>query len=170
MQFGCFEPECGRLFVTPKTRRQHLVQVHHYPPEFFFSVTNHGIGELRARYGATASLVRKPWRPRSELPGGREGDLAEAGPEPEEPSGGAADVQDDANESPGEPQALRAPSQSPRDALDTAPAPERKRARSPEPEAEEAPPSDAAPSTPAIDALTQQMSSLSFVPRAVRRP
>ena len=38
--------------------------MHHYPSEFFFAVTNHGVGQLRDLYGDGASLVRKTWKTR----------------------------------------------------------------------------------------------------------
>ncbi|WFC98089.1 hypothetical protein MYAM1_000811 [Malassezia yamatoensis] len=43
----------------------HLIAVHHYPPEYFFAVTNHGVGKLRDLYGDGASLVRKTWKTKS---------------------------------------------------------------------------------------------------------
>ncbi|WFD35706.1 hypothetical protein MCUN1_002567 [Malassezia cuniculi] len=64
--FACFEPECPKYFMTPKNRRLHLISVHHYPREFFFSLPLHGINELKARYGEGASLIRKPWKPRGD--------------------------------------------------------------------------------------------------------
>ena len=55
---------CGRNFSTPKTRRLHLIQAHGYPKEYFFAVTNKGVGGLLKKWGEGASLLRKPWKPR----------------------------------------------------------------------------------------------------------
>lgn len=63
-QFACYLAECNRVFSTPKTRRMHLIQAHNYPKEYFFAVTNKGVGGLLKRWGEGASLLRKPWRPR----------------------------------------------------------------------------------------------------------
>jgi hypothetical protein len=52
------------MFATPKTRRLHLISAHAYPKEYFFAVTNKGIGGLLSRWGDGASLLRGPWRPR----------------------------------------------------------------------------------------------------------
>lgn len=38
--------------------------MHGYPKLYFFAVTKHGIGELLARYGEGATLIRKEWKPR----------------------------------------------------------------------------------------------------------
>jgi hypothetical protein len=55
LQFACFQPACPRRFGAPKTRRLHLVDAHGYPPDYFFAVTNKGIGALVASGG---SLIR----------------------------------------------------------------------------------------------------------------
>lgn len=52
------------MFATPKARRHHLISAHSYPKEYFFAVTNKGIGGLLRRWGEGASLLRGPWRPR----------------------------------------------------------------------------------------------------------
>jgi hypothetical protein len=52
------------MFANPKARRLHLINVHSYPKEYFFAVTNKGIGGLLRRWGDGASLLRGPWRPR----------------------------------------------------------------------------------------------------------
>ncbi|KAF7795035.1 hypothetical protein EIP86_006179 [Pleurotus ostreatoroseus] len=44
----------------------HLIQAHGYPKEFFFAVTNKGVGGLLRKWGEGASLVRGQWRPRGE--------------------------------------------------------------------------------------------------------
>lgn len=53
------------MFANPKARRLHLIAAHAYPKEYFFSVTNKGIGGLLRRWGDGASLLRGPWRPRN---------------------------------------------------------------------------------------------------------
>jgi hypothetical protein len=57
---------CPRLFSTPKTRRLHLIEGHGYPKEYFFGVTNKGVGGLLNRWGEGASMIRGPWKPRIE--------------------------------------------------------------------------------------------------------
>ena len=52
------------MFATPKTRRLHLISAHAYPKEYFFAITNKGIGGLLRRWGEGASLLRGQWRPR----------------------------------------------------------------------------------------------------------
>jgi hypothetical protein len=52
------------MFADPKARRLHLIAAHSYPKEYFFAVTNKGIGGLLRRWGDGASLLRGPWRPR----------------------------------------------------------------------------------------------------------
>jgi hypothetical protein len=52
------------MFANPKARRLHLIAAHSYPKEYFFSVTNKGIGGLLRRWGDGASLLRGPWRAR----------------------------------------------------------------------------------------------------------
>ncbi|KAJ8473736.1 hypothetical protein ONZ51_g7670 [Trametes cubensis] len=62
--FACHLATCPRRFSTPKTRRLHLIEAHGYPKEYFFAVTNKGVGGLLKRWGEGASLLRRPWRPR----------------------------------------------------------------------------------------------------------
>ncbi|KAF7309561.1 hypothetical protein MIND_00327100 [Mycena indigotica] len=62
--FACHLVSCDRLFQTPKGRRLHLIQVHGYPKEYFFAVTNKGVGGLLKRWGEGASLIRGKWKPR----------------------------------------------------------------------------------------------------------
>ena len=42
----------------------HLISAHAYPKEYFFAITNKGIGGLLRRWGEGASLLRGQWRPR----------------------------------------------------------------------------------------------------------
>ncbi|KAF5373361.1 hypothetical protein D9615_007368 [Tricholomella constricta] len=62
--FACHLPSCARLFSTPKTRRLHLIQAHGYPKEYFFAVTNKGVGGLLKRWGEGASMIRGEWKAR----------------------------------------------------------------------------------------------------------
>ncbi|KIY46322.1 hypothetical protein FISHEDRAFT_66492 [Fistulina hepatica ATCC 64428] len=63
--FACHLETCPRFFSTPKNRRLHLIQTHGYPKEYFFAVTNKGIGGLLRRWGDGASMIRGQWKPRS---------------------------------------------------------------------------------------------------------
>nr|GAT53530.1 predicted protein [Mycena chlorophos] len=62
--FACHLASCNKLFQTPKNRRLHLIQSHGYPKEYFFAVTNKGVGGLLRRWGEGASLIRAEWKPR----------------------------------------------------------------------------------------------------------
>ncbi|KAG6885342.1 hypothetical protein C0993_002971 [Termitomyces sp. T159_Od127] len=62
--FACHLASCARLFSTPKTRRLHLIQAHGYPKEYFFAVTNKGIGGLLKKWGEGASMIRGQWKRR----------------------------------------------------------------------------------------------------------
>lgn len=62
--FACHLASCGRLFLTPKARRLHLIQAHGFPKEYFFAVTNKGVGGLLKKWGEGVSLVRGPWKSR----------------------------------------------------------------------------------------------------------
>ncbi|KAI9567064.1 hypothetical protein HD554DRAFT_2006247, partial [Boletus coccyginus] len=64
--FACHLVSCPRLFSTPKARRLHLIQAHSYPKEYFFAVTNKGVGGLLKRWGDGASMIRRTWRPRDD--------------------------------------------------------------------------------------------------------
>lgn len=163
------------MFATPKLRRQHLIAAHHYPPEFFFSITNHGIGRLRELYGDSASLVRKTWKPREDAEGDKRVDN-EQGDTDEGNMDDVVDVEktEQAQEAAPLPRSeARAPSQeqlpNPGDLIPPATAPSKKRTldsppRSPSPEP--VPPTPAASS---LHAMLEQMSALSLVPRNVRR-
>lgn len=43
VQYSCFVEGCETKYLTPKTRRLHLVDKHMYPKNFFFTVTRDGI-------------------------------------------------------------------------------------------------------------------------------
>ncbi|KAH7921208.1 hypothetical protein BV22DRAFT_1038925 [Leucogyrophana mollusca] len=62
--FACHLISCPRLFLTPKARRLHLIQAHSFPKEYFFAVTNKGVGGLLKRWGDGASMIRGTWKPR----------------------------------------------------------------------------------------------------------
>ncbi|KAJ6458140.1 hypothetical protein C8R47DRAFT_914211, partial [Mycena vitilis] len=62
--FACHLASCSKLFSTPKARRLHLIQGHGYPKEYYFAVTNKGVGGLLKRWGEGASLIRGQWKPR----------------------------------------------------------------------------------------------------------
>ena len=55
------------MFANPKARRLHLISVHAYPKEYFFAITNKGIGGLLRRWGEGATLLRGQWRPRDNI-------------------------------------------------------------------------------------------------------
>ncbi|EPQ56134.1 hypothetical protein GLOTRDRAFT_120769 [Gloeophyllum trabeum ATCC 11539] len=63
-KFACHLVSCNRLFLTPKARRLHLIQAHGYPKEYFFAVTNKGVGGLLKKWGEGATLIRGEWKPR----------------------------------------------------------------------------------------------------------
>ncbi|KAL4072873.1 hypothetical protein V8B97DRAFT_269759 [Scleroderma yunnanense] len=64
--FACHLSSCPRKFLTPKARRLHLIQAHSYPKEYFFAVTNKGVGGLLKRWGDGASMIRGKWKPRQD--------------------------------------------------------------------------------------------------------
>jgi len=72
--FACHLSTCTRLFSTPKGRRLHLIQAHGFPKEYFFAVTNKGVGGLLKRWGEGVSLIRGTWKPRDENDDGEETD------------------------------------------------------------------------------------------------
>ena len=84
-QFACHLSTCTRLFSSPKTRRLHLIDTHAYPKEYFFAVTNKGVGGLLKKWGEGASLLRKEWKDR-----GGEDDKEEGVDEPMDIVGGGA--------------------------------------------------------------------------------
>ncbi|THH26551.1 hypothetical protein EUX98_g7637, partial [Antrodiella citrinella] len=62
--FACHVGSCPKLFSSPKGRRLHLIEGHGYPKEYFFAVTNKGVGGLLKKWGEGVSLVRGPWKAR----------------------------------------------------------------------------------------------------------
>ncbi|KAF9517105.1 hypothetical protein BS47DRAFT_1483530 [Hydnum rufescens UP504] len=62
--FECFLDSCARKFLTPKARRLHLISAHGYAKEFFFAITNKGIGGLMRKWGEGVSLIRGEWQGR----------------------------------------------------------------------------------------------------------
>jgi len=59
----CFDLNCKSTFTTPKGRRLHLIDKHKYPPNFYFAITNKGIGGLLRKWGEGATLLRKEYTP-----------------------------------------------------------------------------------------------------------
>jgi hypothetical protein len=43
-----------------------MIEAHKYPKEFFFAVTNKGIGGLLKKWGEGASMIRGEWKPRND--------------------------------------------------------------------------------------------------------
>ncbi|KAH7100963.1 hypothetical protein BKA62DRAFT_202019 [Auriculariales sp. MPI-PUGE-AT-0066] len=62
--FACHVIACPKICATPKSRRLHLIEAHGYPKQYFFAVTNKGIGGLLARWGEGATMLRGEWKPR----------------------------------------------------------------------------------------------------------
>ncbi|KAI0047408.1 hypothetical protein FA95DRAFT_1679095 [Auriscalpium vulgare] len=61
--FACHLSSCGRYFSSPKKRRLHLISAHEYPKEYFFGVTNKGVGGLLRKWGEGASLLKMDQEP-----------------------------------------------------------------------------------------------------------
>ncbi|KAI0642313.1 hypothetical protein C8Q79DRAFT_1013602 [Trametes meyenii] len=76
--FACHLASCPRRFSAPKTRRLHLIQAHGYPKEYFFAVTNKGVGGLLKKWGEGASLLRRPWQRRENGAGDEDDDEEKA--------------------------------------------------------------------------------------------
>ncbi|KAH8091739.1 hypothetical protein BXZ70DRAFT_874169, partial [Cristinia sonorae] len=64
--FACHLESCNRMFQHPKGRRLHLIQAHGYPKEYFFAVTNKGVGGLLKKWGEGASMMRGSWSAREQ--------------------------------------------------------------------------------------------------------
>lgn len=60
------------MFASPKTRRLHLIEAHGYPKQFFFAVTNKGVGGLLKKWGEGASMIRGDWKARDAHPHGED--------------------------------------------------------------------------------------------------
>ncbi|KAF9525944.1 hypothetical protein CPB83DRAFT_858661 [Crepidotus variabilis] len=144
-------PACGRSFSTPKTRRLHLIEAHSYPKQYFFAVTNKGIGGLLKKWGEGASLIRKDWKPRDAAEY-RDGDKMDDDEDEkdEEDNGGVAIVND---------------MEEPAD-LDATPRILPKKMLSPTTKAFDHPqqPQD----NSGLEGLTQSLNTLSLVPNSVR--
>lgn len=83
--FACHLASCPKVFQTPKGRRLHLIEGHGYPKEYFFAVTNKGVGGLLKKWGEGVSLVRGPWKARDRKDAtGEDEDEEEDGSEDEE--------------------------------------------------------------------------------------
>ncbi|TFY67020.1 hypothetical protein EVG20_g4100 [Dentipellis fragilis] len=151
--FACYLASCGRNFLTPKARRLHLITAHGYPKEYFFAVTNWGVGGLLRRWGEGASLIRGTWKAREgQEKNGQDDEDDEDGDEDEE----EADMPIDEDR-------------------ELSPTPKERKQQQQVPPARPAPgrgkPEEAAVAADAdkaLDALTSNMSSLSLVPSSVR--
>ncbi|KAK7685862.1 hypothetical protein QCA50_011209 [Cerrena zonata] len=64
--FACHLATCMRKFQNPKARRLHLISAHGYPKEYFFAITNKGVGGLLKKWGEGASMIRREWKSRNE--------------------------------------------------------------------------------------------------------
>jgi len=149
----------------------HLISAHGFPKQYFFAVTNKGIGGLLHKYGSGASLLRGEWRERKgsigDKGGDNQSDEEEEDEEEEEPvEAGKAPLA--SNRSPAQakkpvgreqPPHLQSPTRSPT-----------------KPKSQSAPQSKPATTSPArvsgnqlsVDALTKSINSLSLVPPSIR--
>ncbi|KAF9224166.1 hypothetical protein BS17DRAFT_753225 [Gyrodon lividus] len=158
--FACHLVSCPRLFLTPKARRLHLIQAHSYPKEYFFAVTNRGVGGLLKRWGDGASMIRGTWKPRDtgvqEKVKAREGNMEVDSDSEDEEEEEGDDSEDDEEEGGEETPKVRhhdttyvrSPATSPKP-----PSPRQTGGRQ--------------ASTP-VDELAHSMSSLSLVPASIR--
>lgn len=64
LQFACHLQTCNRMFAAPKSRRLHLISAHGFPSQYFFAVTNKGVGGLLKKWGEGASMIRGDWKAR----------------------------------------------------------------------------------------------------------
>lgn len=55
-----------------------MIQAHGFPKEYFFSVTNKGVGGLLKRWGEGASMIRGEWKQRGDAEGEEEESDGEA--------------------------------------------------------------------------------------------
>ncbi|VDC03420.1 unnamed protein product [Peniophora sp. CBMAI 1063] len=166
--FACHLATCPKYFRTPKNRRNHLISAHGYPRQYFFAITNYGMGEMLRRWGEGASMVRGDWKPR---------DPAESGSSDEEDAMEEDDPQDtraihtqEANGRQAPPH-MSTPSTSASRPLPT-PQPQRPQSTI------KAPPTSSqsihsttqqqSSNTDALDNLADTMSSLSLVPTSIR--
>lgn len=62
--FACHLQTCNRMFAAPKSRRLHLISAHGFPSQYFFAVTNKGVGGLLKKWGEGASMIRGDWKAR----------------------------------------------------------------------------------------------------------
>lgn len=159
--FECFVATCKRIFLTPKARRLHLISVHDYPKEFFFAITNKGVGGLLEKWGPGASLIRGKWKPREKT---------------QQPN----ESEDDESEDHSADLTLRRLSQSPTFVRETAPHLESPVPSSKQPRQTTTPSDPSFPRLPtsplratqcsdeSMNVVTQNLASLSLVPSSVR--
>ncbi|KAF8840407.1 hypothetical protein BDN67DRAFT_968598 [Paxillus ammoniavirescens] len=157
--FACHLVSCPRLFLTPKTRRLHLIQAHSYPKEYFFAVTNKGVGGLLKKWGDGASMIRGTWKPRENkvqgVDKGLERDMevdSDSEEEEEEGDGSDSDDEESGEETPkvrnNHDVHVRSPATSPKP-----PSPRQSGVRQ---------------SSAPVDELAHSMSSLSLIPSSIR--
>ncbi|KZV70865.1 hypothetical protein PENSPDRAFT_752244 [Peniophora sp. CONT] len=177
--FACHLATCPKHFRTPKNRRNHLISAHGYPRQYFFAITNYGMGEMLRRWGEGASMVRGDWRPREPAEENDSSDDEDAMEEDDSDSGAAKVNQKGRNNNNGRqvPPHMPAASTSASRPLPT-PQPPKPRSASvvpttssrlsePVAQSDKAGPSTTTGTT-ALDALADTMSSLSLVPSSIR--
>ncbi|KAG8958960.1 hypothetical protein FRC00_002097 [Tulasnella sp. 408] len=150
--FSCFVSGCDHKFSSPKGRRLHLIDLHKYPKEYYFSVTAKGVGDILHRWGQGASLLRKEWKPRPGQPGSKEGEAP-------------MDVEPNRSASP-----ESSPASSPTATQRGSAAPDLRVSSGTDVKTSLAAASAPASSTvdKELDSLTSNLSSLSLVPRSIR--
>lgn len=159
--FACHLASCPRKFLTPKARRLHLIQAHSYPKEYFFAVTNKGVGGLLKRWGDGASMIRGKWKPREDAKGkgNTSGDQEEGEMEVDGDSEGSDEAEEEGDTSDYEGEATPRVSQlHDFDAGSPATTPRMAAMQSPRQQQ----------STSEMDKLEQSMTSLSLVPDTIR--
>ncbi|KAI6001102.1 hypothetical protein F5J12DRAFT_700369, partial [Pisolithus orientalis] len=167
--FACHLASCPRKFLTPKARRLHLIQAHSYPREYFFAVTNKGVGGLLKRWGDGASMIRGKWKPRESkedegIPDSEEGEdeMELDGDSEEEEAEEEEEEEEDEGESDYEGDATPKVSQlHDFDVASSATTPRMATAQSPRQ-------SVAQQSSAEVEKLAQSMTSLSLVPSSIR--
>ncbi|KAI0289929.1 hypothetical protein B0F90DRAFT_1789810 [Multifurca ochricompacta] len=172
--FACYISTCQRIFANPKARRLHLISVHAYPKEYFFAVTNKGIGGLLRRWGDGASLLRGQWRPRDmDADGGASLPPLSSHPSDSD-SSNDSDGDDDKDQEHND-EEMKGEEAFPRPALVTLPASSRTTSISVKEavvvekmDNEEQEGGEAEQGASEVDALTREVSALGLVPTSIR--
>ena len=158
----------------PKTRRLHLIQAHSYPKEYFFAVTNKGVGGLLKRWGDGASMIRGTWKPRDNNNGQETKNKEKGNMEVDSDSDGEDDGEEDAEEEDGEDEDGEELDESVAGGEETPKAQYNNGNNARSPAISPKPPSPRQSIRPSllshggVDELTQSMSSLSLVPPSIR--